>query len=85
MLYTGFRHKNEDFLYADELEKYKEDGVLTKLYVAFSRDQPEKVYVQHLLAENGEEIWKILQSSGHVYVCGSVSVSKHFCFLKSNQ
>ena len=81
VLYTGFRHRKEDYLYDDELEKYKKDGVLTKLYVAFSRDQAKKVYVQQLLAKNSSETWKILQSAGHVYICGLVFSQK----LDSNE
>ena len=72
ILYFGCRHQNEDYIYEEELAKYKEEGLLTKLYVAFSRDQAQKVYVQHLLEQNGEEVWKILDKGGHIYVCGSV-------------
>jgi len=72
ILYFGCRHRNEDYIYEEELAKYKDEGLLTKLYVAFSRDQAQKVYVQHLLEQNGEEVWKILDKGGHIYVCGSV-------------
>jgi len=72
ILYFGCRHRNEDYIYEKELAKYKDEGLLTKLYVAFSRDQAQKVYVQHLLEQNGEEVWKILDKGGHIYVCGSV-------------
>ena len=70
VLYFGCRRQDEDFIYEDELNKYAEEGVLSKLYVAFSRDQAQKVYVQNLMAEHGEEIWNILDQKGHVYVCG---------------
>jgi len=71
VLYFGCRKAKEDFLYEDELKQYLADGVLTKLYLAFSRDQPEKVYVTHLLQKNKEEIWKIIgEQNGHIYVCG---------------
>lgn len=70
VLYFGCRRQDEDYIYEDELKKFKDDGALTKLYVAFSRDQAQKVYVQHLLSENGEEIWNILDQGGHLYVCG---------------
>ena len=76
ILYFGCRHSNEDYIYEEELALYKDEGLLTKLYVAFSRDQAQKVYVQHLLEQNGEEVWKILDKGGHIYVCGSVRVSK---------
>lgn len=45
VLYYGCRHRNEDFLYQEELEQFEKDGVLTQLNVAFSRDQAEKVSV----------------------------------------
>ena len=70
MLYFGCRKKSEDYIYQDELEDYLSEGTLTKLHLAFSRDQPHKVYVQHLMKDNKEEIWKLLESGGHVYVCG---------------
>ena len=74
LLYFGCRHRSEDYIYEDELLNYEAEGLLTKLYVAFSRDQAHKVYVQHLLEQNGEEVWKILDKGGHIYVCGLVSV-----------
>ncbi|GFR11768.1 NADPH--cytochrome P450 reductase [Trichonephila clavata] len=71
ILYFGCRKAQEDFLYEDELKAYVEDRTLTKLHLAFSRDQPDKVYVTHLLHQNKEEIWKVIgESNGHIYVCG---------------
>ncbi|XP_035219384.1 LOW QUALITY PROTEIN: NADPH--cytochrome P450 reductase-like [Stegodyphus dumicola] len=71
ILYFGCRKEAEDFLYEEELKQYLEDGTLTKLYLAFSRDQPEKVYVTHLLRENKAEIWNVIgERNGHIYVCG---------------
>lgn len=71
VLYFGCRKQSEDFLYGEEMRKYEEEGTLTKLYLAFSRDQPEKVYVTHLLNQTKEEIWKIIgEQNGHIYVCG---------------
>ncbi|GFY55285.1 NADPH--cytochrome P450 reductase [Trichonephila inaurata madagascariensis] len=71
ILYFGCRKAQEDYLYEDELKAFVEDGTLTKLHLAFSRDQPEKVYVTHLLRQNKEEIWKVIgESNGHIYVCG---------------
>ena len=55
VLYFGCRNKGQDFIYKEELEKWEQDGVLT-LHTAFSRDQPEKVYVTHRLREHGE-VW----------------------------
>ncbi|XP_049808525.1 NADPH--cytochrome P450 reductase [Schistocerca nitens] len=70
ILYFGCRKKSEDFIYQDELEQCVNDGTL-KMYVAFSRDQAEKVYVTHLLQKNKDEIWSIIgENNGHLYVCG---------------
>lgn len=77
VLYFGCRHKSEDFLYEDELQTFKDEGTLTKLYVAFSRDQKQKVYVQNLMTENGEEIWSLLDQGGHIYVCGDARHMAH--------
>lgn len=71
ILYFGCRKKTEDYLYQEELESYLADGTLTKLYTAFSRDQPQKVYVTHLLRQNMEEVWDVIGNrNGHVYICG---------------
>eukprot|EP01095_Lingulamoeba_sp_RSL-Kostka_P017334 TRINITY_DN892_c4_g1_i1.p1 TRINITY_DN892_c4_g1~~TRINITY_DN892_c4_g1_i1.p1 ORF type:complete len:656 (-),score=271.34 TRINITY_DN892_c4_g1_i1:108-2075(-) len=70
VLYFGCRARDIDFLYKEELEQYKNDGVLSELYTAFSREQKDKVYVQHLLKENGKETWDLLSAGGYIYVCG---------------
>ncbi|KAK9962609.1 hypothetical protein ABG768_007966 [Culter alburnus] len=71
VLYFGCRHKNEDFLYQEELEKFEKTGVLTTLNVAFSRDQAQKVYVQHLLKNSKETVWKLIHTdNAHIYICG---------------
>ncbi|XP_067306110.1 P450 (cytochrome) oxidoreductase b isoform X1 [Pseudorasbora parva] len=70
-LYFGCRHKNEDFLYQEELEEFEKNGVLTALNVAFSRDQEQKVYVQHLLKKKKETVWKLIHTdNAHIYICG---------------
>ena len=69
-MYFGCRHQKEDYIYENEMNEYLNDGTLTKIYTAFSRDQPEKVYVQHLIKQHSEEIHKILDEGGHIYVCG---------------
>lgn len=69
-LFFGDQRKDCDFLYADELSSYQQDGVLTRLDVAFSRDQGEKVYVQHRMLENAGELWNWLERGAHFYVCG---------------
>uniref|UniRef100_A0A8C9TEF4 NADPH--cytochrome P450 reductase n=1 Tax=Scleropages formosus TaxID=113540 RepID=A0A8C9TEF4_SCLFO len=71
VLYYGCRHQKEDFLYQEELEEYERSGVLTQLHVAFSRDQEHKVYVQHLLKQNKENLWNLIDSqTAHIYICG---------------
>src|SRR5262249_6094013 len=58
------------FLYREEMEAYSANGVLTKLDLAFSRDQSEKVYVQHRMKAAGKELWEWLDAGAHFYVCG---------------
>ncbi|XP_026564441.1 NADPH--cytochrome P450 reductase [Pseudonaja textilis] len=71
VLYFGCRHEKEDYIYKEELAKFVKEGALTQLNVAFSRDQPEKIYVQHLLRKNKEHVWKLIsEGNGHIYVCG---------------
>uniref|UniRef100_A0A8C2K0Q4 NADPH--hemoprotein reductase n=1 Tax=Cyprinus carpio TaxID=7962 RepID=A0A8C2K0Q4_CYPCA len=71
VLYYGCRHKNEDFLYQEELDEFEKTGVLTALNVAFSRDQADKVYVQHLLKKNKEAVWRLVHTdNAHIYICG---------------
>jgi sulfite reductase (NADPH) flavoprotein alpha-component len=69
-LFFGEQHQATDFLYADELLQYQQDGRLHRLDLAFSRDQPEKVYVQHRMRERGRELWSWLQGGAYFYVCG---------------
>ncbi|XP_028855638.1 NADPH--cytochrome P450 reductase-like isoform X1 [Denticeps clupeoides] len=70
-MYFGCRHKAEDFLYQEELENFEKTGVLTKLNVAFSRDQAHKIYVQHILKKNKEELWRQIHTdNAHIYICG---------------
>jgi len=69
-MFYGCRHRDEDFMYQEELEQFEADGVI-KLSVAFSRDQEQKVYVTHHLRERAAEVWRVLGvEHGHVYVCG---------------
>ncbi len=69
-LFFGEQHFAVDFLYQTEIQNWFETGVLTKVNVAFSRDQPEKIYVQHRMWEQGAELYKWIQSGAHVYLCG---------------
>lgn len=69
VLYFGCRKKTEDYIYQEEFEKYENNGLLT-LKLAFSRDQPQKVYVTHLLEKDADLIWNIFENNGHLYICG---------------
>ena len=71
-LFFGCRKKSQDYIYEQELAMYARNGVLQKLFVAFSRDAASKVYVQHQMQEHAAEVAKLLsdQEGGHVYVCG---------------
>jgi sulfite reductase (NADPH) flavoprotein alpha-component len=70
-LFFGSQHQHCDFAYRDEFEAFKKEGILTRLDCAWSRDQPEKIYVQHQMKENAAEIWKWLDGEGaHFFVCG---------------
>jgi sulfite reductase (NADPH) flavoprotein alpha-component len=70
-LFFGSQHEKCDFAYGDEFEVFGKEGVLTRLDCAWSRDQPEKIYVQHRMMENAAEIWKWLDAEGaHFFVCG---------------
>jgi sulfite reductase (NADPH) flavoprotein alpha-component len=69
-LFFGERNSRTDFLYQTEWQAWLRDGTLSRLSVAFSRDQAEKIYVQQRLRENAREIYDWLQEGAHVYVCG---------------
>ena len=72
-LVFGEQRSTLDFYYRDELEPMLADGHLTRLDTAFSRDQVEKIYVQHRLVERAADLWSWLQDGAHVYVCGDAS------------
>ena len=69
-LFFGDQRAREDFLYREEIGKLKSEGFLTRLDMAFSRDQDQKVYVQHRMLENAGEIWKWIEAGAHFFVCG---------------
>ncbi|MFI1482396.1 molybdopterin-dependent oxidoreductase [Streptomyces sp. NPDC020747] len=72
-LFFGEQHRATDFYYEDELTGFVDDGTLTRLDTAFSRDQRAKVYVQDRMREHGPELWSWLQSGARFYVCGDAS------------
>jgi sulfite reductase (NADPH) flavoprotein alpha-component len=69
-LFFGDRNAATDFMYREELEAYQKSGLLTRLDLAFSRDQEKKIYVQDRMLENGAELYAWLEQGGYFFVCG---------------
>jgi NADPH-dependent sulfite reductase flavoprotein alpha-component len=72
-LFFGEQHAATDFYYRDELQGMQRDGLLTHLSLAFSRDQGEKIYVQHRIEQQGAQLWQWLQDGAQIYVCGDAT------------
>jgi sulfite reductase (NADPH) flavoprotein alpha-component len=72
-LFFGDQRAATDFLYRDEIAEFQRDGTLTRLDTAFSRDQAEKIYVQHRMLEHAVELHAWLEAGAHFYVCGDAS------------
>ena len=72
-LFFGERRFTHDFLYQLEWQEAVAEGALTRMDVAFSRDQPEKIYVQHRLWERRHELWAWLQEGAVLYLCGDAT------------
>ena len=70
-LFFGDQHFTTDFLYQSEIQDWARTGVLTRINTAFSRDQDQKVYVQHKMQKHATELFHWLESGAHVYVCGA--------------
>ena len=70
-LFFGDRNFTTDFLYQTEFQSWLETSVLTKMNVAFSRDQEQKIYVQHKMLKHGNEIYQWLESGAFLYICGA--------------
>ncbi len=69
-LFFGNPRASTGFFYRDQLERWLSGGLLTRLDVAWSRDQAEKLYVQHRMLERGRELWRWIDEGAHFYVCG---------------
>ncbi len=69
-LFFGNQHRAGDFLYREDLERLAQKRVLSRMDLAFSRDQANKVYVQHKMLEAAHELWRWLANGAHLYVCG---------------
>ena len=69
-LFFGDRNSETDFLYQDEIETMQGTGLLTRLDLAFSRDQSEKIYVQDRMLENAKELFAWLERGAYFFICG---------------
>lgn len=72
-LLFGNPHFTEDFLYQVEWQRYVKEGVLSRIDLAWSRDQQHKIYVQDKLREQGAEVWRWINEGAHIYVCGDAN------------
>ncbi|MEM9421807.1 MAG: sulfite reductase flavoprotein subunit alpha [Pseudomonadota bacterium] len=72
-LFFGDQHRESDFIYEDEMSAMSHDGILSRLDLAFSRDQDEKIYVQTRMRENGKALYAWLEEGGYFYVCGDAT------------
>jgi sulfite reductase (NADPH) flavoprotein alpha-component len=75
-LFFGHQRHDYDFFYEDELMGMKANGVLTRLSLAWSRDDEQKFYVQDRMREVGRDLWSWLADGAHVYICGAIAMSK---------
>lgn len=69
-LFFGDQHYVTDFLYQVEWQQWLDNGTLTRMDVAFSRDSEEKVYVQHRMMEQSKDLYEWLEKGAVIYVCG---------------
>ncbi|ORX47799.1 hypothetical protein DM01DRAFT_1326933 [Hesseltinella vesiculosa] len=71
VLYFGSRNRSNEYLYGEELEAYFQDGVLSHMGLAFSRDQKQKVYIQHKMKDDAALLSDyLINKNGHFYLCG---------------
>jgi sulfite reductase (NADPH) flavoprotein alpha-component len=75
-LFYGHQHYDYDFFYTDELSGLKAAGVLTHLFLAWSRDDTEKFYVQDRMRQVGAQLWQCIAKGAHVYVCGAIAMGQ---------
>ena len=72
-LFFGDQHRTSDYIYSEQLGSMSNDGFLTRLDLAFSRDQAEKIYVQHRMIEQGKDLFALLEDGAYFYVCGDAT------------
>lgn len=85
-LFYGCRYEKRDFLYSEELYQWKKNKTISHLHLAFSRDQPEKIYIQHKIQQVAAQIFKILtHPRSHIFLCSDtkgVAEQIELCFRK---
>ncbi|MCA9546679.1 MAG: sulfite reductase [Myxococcales bacterium] len=72
-LFYGARKQAHDFLYREQVLDWHHRHILTRLDLAFSRDQAEKVYVQDRMWENAPDLWAWIDAGSHIYICGDAA------------
>ena len=72
-VFFGAQHFRTDFYYQTDWLRWRDDGLLTRMDVAFSRDQADKIYVQHKLRQAGADVFEWIESGASVYVCGDAN------------
>ena len=72
-LFFGDQTRASDYIYEQELSSFKDSGVLSRLDLAFSRDQDKKIYVQHKMFEHGQDLFEWLENGAYFYVCGDAT------------
>lgn len=70
-LFFGDQKFTSDFLYQTEIQNWVNTGVLTRVNLAFSRDQKSKLYVQHRMLEQAAELWSWIEAGAYIYICGA--------------
>ncbi|GAW80295.1 NADPH-cytochrome p450 reductase [Plasmodium gonderi] len=76
ILFFGCRRREIDFLYEKEITQAQERKYIDEAFLAFSRDQNEKIYVQDLILDKKDLVWNLIQKGAYIYVCGNSNMSK---------
>ncbi len=69
LLFFGCRHPEHDYLYREEMTDFDERGI-ADIHAAFSRHEGEKTYVQDLIANQADQVWKMIENGARIYICG---------------